>query len=260
MSDLVGVRLQRYGPVRFAQAERPLAVDAPALLATPAGQAPARVVIAADQLIHGAASLRPAGRVQPAAPAAWRALPTVGERERMALALARQQVAGRGWPVALVAAAYDPFDDRVTLEYEAHETCDTAALARELEAALGSHVVLRAARAASGLGALARLATACQELDVPPTSSTSGGVAAALLGALGARNRAYLERREQLPRLGQLLATALGPGQVIAVEVATGRVTVRLADGVEQEVAGPDWTPAPPRPPGRRRGTRAEEA
>jgi hypothetical protein len=260
MSELVGVRERRCGPLRFARAEAPMATDAAALLETPQGAVAARVVVAADQLVHGAASVRPVGGVRPATPAAWRALPGVAERERATLALARARVAAGGWPVELVAATYDPFDERVTLVYAPREAFDVAALARELEAALGVHVVLHAGAPPAGLGALARLAEARGDLGAPPAPSAAWGLAGALLAALSPRNRAYLERRDRLPQLGQPLATALGTGQVTAIEVATGRVTVRLADATEHEVVGPPWTPAPPRSPGRRRGARAEEA
>jgi hypothetical protein len=262
MGELVGVRERRCGPLRFARAEAPLAADAAVLLETPQGPVAARVVVAADQLVQGAASVRSSGVLRRATPAAWRALPAVAERERATLALARARVAAGGWPVELVAAAYDPFDERVTLVYEAHAAFDPAALARMLEAALDVHVVLHAAvpPGALELGALARLAAARSgDRGAPPARNAAWGEAAALLAALSPRNRAYLERRAGLPRLGQPLATALGTGQVIAVDVPTGRVTVRLADATEHEVVGPPWTPAPPRPPRRQRGARAGE-
>ncbi|MBX5490430.1 MAG: hypothetical protein IRZ14_04670 [Chloroflexi bacterium] len=261
MADLIGVRTRRYGPVRFARADRPLPVGEPALVDGPDGPLPARVVVAAEQLVYGATHAAAIGRAVPAAPAAWRTLPTTTAREQAALATIEAWLAQRDEPVEITAVVYDPLRESLTVRCAAPGVLDAESLARELESVLGLHVELRPAapppRTALGALAAAALARGCS--DAAGGSAETWGATAALLARLSARNRAFLEQRERLPRLGQAVEIGGTAGRVSAVDVATQRVTVRLADGQERDYLGPDLTPAPPPAPRERRRVHPEQ-
>ncbi len=96
---------------------------------------------------------------------------------------------------------------------------------------------------------------------LPPELEARAGLVARLAASLGPRNHDYLERKLRLPALGQAVATARGPGRVVAVQVLWERVTVTLATGGEVVLHGPGLEPVPPEeePSGAaRRGRRRE--
>ena len=83
-----------------------------------------------------------------------------------------------------------------------------------------------------------------------------GGVSGDLLSGLGGANRRYLEQRQRLPRLGQMVETPTGRGRVIQVKVLRELVTVKLEGGAVVELAGSQVAPAP----GEKSGARAKPA
>ena len=77
-----------------------------------------------------------------------------------------------------------------------------------------------------------------------------------LLACLSEANRQYLEAKHRLPRLGQIVGTPNGPGQVIEVKVLRGQVTVRLEDGATVALAGSPLVPVEAQPNDARGGER----
>ncbi len=77
-----------------------------------------------------------------------------------------------------------------------------------------------------------------------------------LLACLSEANRRYLEAKHRLPRLGQVVETPNGPGQVIEVKVLREQVTVRLEDGAIVALAGSPLAPVEPETDDTRGGER----
>jgi cell fate regulator YaaT (PSP1 superfamily) len=77
-----------------------------------------------------------------------------------------------------------------------------------------------------------------------------------LLACLSEANRQYLEAKHRLPRLGQIVGTPNGPGQVIEVKVLREQVTVRLGDGSIVALAGSPLVRVEPQPDDTRGGVR----
>jgi cell fate regulator YaaT (PSP1 superfamily) len=258
--------------VRFRDTSRTFYVD-PAGHALEAGQwvfveterglELGQVVIAPQQLVAASleGDLRPIERVASdddlERAESWRA------REGEAVQVFARKVRDHGLQMKPLAAEYGPDGTRLTLFFAANGRIDFRALVRDLAGHFRCRIELRQvgardeARLIGGLGKCGRplccttwlanyvdvTMTMARNQDLPKNPDKLSGACGKLLCCLAYEDQFYREARTRLPRLGQAVQTAQGPGYVAALNILRETVSVRLESGVQVELAPAEVEP-----------------
>jgi len=262
---VIGVRFRDSGRVYyFRSAQDDVLVGDWVVVATERGQEAARVVIAAhlvrQAMLHGELGnvVRrldndDAGHMAAQKTRTANAVKTFGERVR-----------ARRLGMKVISAEYDFDGLAVTLSYSVPDrergpdSGMLRELARELAERLGCRVELRQvgprdeARLLGGLGRCGRTLCCSSWLPVYPEISMSmaknqdlplnptkvSGVCGRLLCCLSYENEQYRQMKAVMPKLGQVVETSRGAGQVVSMHLLKELVTVRLENDLA-EVAFP---------------------
>jgi cell fate regulator YaaT (PSP1 superfamily) len=173
-------------------------------------------------------------------------------REKDALVLCQERILQHKLPMKLVEAEYTFDGSRLTFYFTADERVDFRTLVRDLATAFRTRIELRQigardqAKLQGGLGLCGK--TLCcsswitdfgivsikmaKEQGLPLNPSKISGVCGRLMCCLAYENENYIQAKQQMPRLGEILDTPSGPGKVVSINVPHNTVEVMLESGV----------------------------
>jgi cell fate regulator YaaT (PSP1 superfamily) len=164
---------------------------------------------------------------------------------------AKQLIREHGLPMKVVGMDYLPADDRMTLYFTAPHRVDFRGLVRDLGATLRCRVELRQlsardeARVQGGIGSCGRdlcCATFLKDFepvtlrmakdqDLPLNPMRISGACGRLMCCLKYEHPLYADFKAAAPAVGERVDAPDGPGRVIAHNVPSDSVVVRLDDG-----------------------------
>lgn len=169
-----------------------------------------------------------------------------------------------------ISAEYGFDGARLTLHYSAPERAELRDLGRALERHFGCAVELRQvgprdeARLLGGVGRCGRTLCCASWLpfypevsmnmtktqDLPLNPSKVSGVCGRLLCCLSYENEQYRQQKAVMPKLGQIVATPVGEGMVMSMQILRELVTVKfMGDAPDQSFSLSELGMAqPPRP------------
>ena len=169
-------------------------------------------------------------------------------REAGALAKCKERVKHFDLPMKLIAAEYNFDGSRLVFTFTADGRVDFRQLVRDLASIFRTRIELRQvgvrdeAKQLNGCGRCGRDLCCCtflddfssvsikmaKEQDLPLNPMKISGLCGRLLCCLGFENKAYVELRQSLPRVGEQVTTPTGPGRVVAVNLMKQVVTVDI--------------------------------
>jgi cell fate regulator YaaT (PSP1 superfamily) len=258
MPEVVGVRFKRAGKVYFFD---PVGLELNegdhVIVETTRGNEAGRVVIGSKQVLESELG-------EPLKPVLRRAEPNdikqVGvfrEREQAAFEKCQQKIGAHGLPMKLVGSEYSFDGSRLTFYFTAEGRVDFRELVKDLAGTFRTRIELRQigvrdqAKMIGGLGRCGR--TLCcasflcdfatvsikmaKEQDLPLNPMKISGLCGRLPCCLGFENEYYCSQKRQLPRINEAVVTPQGAGQVVAVNVLTGEITVELESKAIVQVA-----------------------
>jgi cell fate regulator YaaT (PSP1 superfamily) len=179
-----------------------------------------------------------------------------------ALRVFAAKVRDRKLPMKPISAEYAFDGTRLTIYFSANGRVDFRELVRDLARHFGCRIELRQvgprdeARLLGGLGRCGRplccstwlpqfadvSMTMAKTQDLSVNPGKVSGVCGKLLCCLSYENEQYQQARQTLPRLGQEVTTAAGPGYVHALQLLKETVTVRLDSGEDVTLALGEFT------------------
>src|SRR5947208_2824422 len=173
-------------------------------------------------------------------------------KEKDALVKCAERVTQHALPMKLVEAEYTFDGSRLTFYFTADERVDFRALVRDLAATFRTRIELRQigardqAKLQGGVGMCGK--TLCcsswisdfgvvsikmaKEQDLPLNPSKISGVCGRLLCCLAYENDNYVQTKQNMPHLGNMMDTPGGQGKVVAINVPKESVEVMLESGV----------------------------
>jgi cell fate regulator YaaT (PSP1 superfamily) len=173
-------------------------------------------------------------------------------REKDALILCQERILQHKLSMKLVEAEYTFDGSRLTFYFTADERVDFRTLVRDLAMTFRTRIELRQIGARDqtklqgGLG-LCGKALCCsswitdfgivsikmaKEQGLPLNPSKISGVCGRLMCCLAHENENYIQAKQQMPRLGEILNTSSGSGKVVSINVPHNTVEVMLESGV----------------------------
>ena len=181
-------------------------------------------------------------------------------RESDALARCKERVKHFDLPMKLIAAEYNFDGSRLVFTFTADGRVDFRQLVRDLAGIFRTRIELRQvgvrdeAKQLNGCGRCGRDLCCCtflddfssvsikmaKEQDLPLNPMKISGLCGRLLCCLGFENRAYVELRQSLPRVGEQVQTPAGAGRVVAVNLLKEVATVDVQAKGPVEVKGSD--------------------
>ena len=280
-ATVVGVRFRRASKIYyFAPGEiTDLAPGDEVIVETSKGREMGRVIIGPhvveDQAIIG--ELKPIERR--ATPLDRLEAVRHERREAGALQRCRQMVAQHGLPMKVVGAEYNYDGTRLVFSFVAESRVDFRELVRELAKTFRARIELRQigvrdeAKLLGGIGGCGRELCCrawmsefepvsikmAKHQDLPLSPMEISGLCGRLLCCLGYEDRFYVEARASLPKVGESVVTAAGPGRVIGVNALKETVQVELESEAVIEAAAEELKVtggAPGGPRGERRHAR----
>jgi len=185
-------------------------------------------------------------------------------REAVALRRCREQVAAHGLPMKVVGAEYNYDGTRLVFSFTAEKRVDFRELVRDLAHIFRARIELRQigvrdeAKLIGGIGTCGReLCCRTWMTDFDPVSIKMAkhqnlplspmeisGLCGRLLCCLGYEDQYYVEARAKLPKVGESVITANGPGRVISVNALKETASVQLESEAIIEVSAQDLNAA----------------
>jgi cell fate regulator YaaT (PSP1 superfamily) len=247
--DIVGVRFKRTGRIYyFDPSGFDLHIDDQVVVETSKGSEIGSVVIAPRQVLDSEIQdpLRPVQRK--ATSDDLRQLGSYKTREPEALHKCAEKIAQHGLPMKLVGAEYNFDGSRLTFFFTADGRVDFRELVKDLGATFRTRIELRQigvrdeARIRGGMGRCGRnLCCAsflgdfnpvsirmAKDQDLPLNPTKISGCCGRLLCCLGYENEMYCSAKQRLPKTGEEVVTASGPGKVVGVNVLKDVVLIEL--------------------------------
>ena len=252
MAEVVGVRFREAGKIYyFDGGEHSLPVGAYVVVETSHGEEVGRVVVSPDQVISSEIRepLKPVIRV--AEPEDLEKTDSLRSQAREDLTAVRDKVAEHELTMRVVGAEYNLEGSLFTVYFTAEDRVDFRSLVRDLSDVLHTRVQMLQvgdrdrAKVADGFGRCGeRLCCSswltsfptisikmAKEQDLPLNPTKISGACGRLLCCLVYEYEQYRDLRGQLPKVGQIVSTPVGPAKVIALSVLKHTVTLRLEDG-----------------------------
>jgi cell fate regulator YaaT (PSP1 superfamily) len=261
MSRIVGVRFKRAGRVYyFDPGQHLLERDELVVVETAKGTELGRVVISPTDVAESEIT-------EPLKPVLRKATADDQERQQSfrarevdALARCKERVKHFDLPMKLIAAEYNFDGSRLVFTFTADGRVDFRQLVRDLASIFRTRIELRQvgvrdeAKQLNGCGRCGRDLCCCtflddftsvsikmaKEQDLPLNPMKISGLCGRLLCCLGFENRAYIELRQSLPRIGDQVQTPAGTGRVVAVNLLKQVATVDVQEKGLLEVKGPE--------------------
>jgi cell fate regulator YaaT (PSP1 superfamily) len=261
MSRIVGVRFKRAGRVYyFDPGQHLLERDELVVVETAKGTELGRVVISPTDVAESEIT-------EPLKPVLRKA--TLDDQERQqsfrarevdALARCKERVKHFDLPMKLIAAEYNFDGSRLVFTFTADGRVDFRQLVRDLASIFRTRIELRQvgvrdeAKQLNGCGRCGRDLCCCtflddfasvsirmaKEQDLPLNPMKISGLCGRLLCCLGFESKAYIELRQNLPRVGEQVQTPTGAGRVVAVNLLKQVATVDIDEKGLVEVRGSD--------------------
>jgi cell fate regulator YaaT (PSP1 superfamily) len=261
MSCIVGIRFKRAGRIYyFDPGEHLLEQDELIIVETAKGTELGKVVIAPTDVAESEIT-------EPLKPVLRKATPDDLERQQSfkareadALARCKERVKHFDLPMKLIGAEYNFDGTRLVFTFTADGRVDFRQLVRDLAGIFRTRIELRQvgvrdeAKQLNGCGRCGRDLCCCtflddftsvsikmaKEQDLPLNPMKISGLCGRLLCCLGFENRAYIELRQSLPRIGDQVQTPAGTGRVVAVNLLKQVATVDVQEKGLLEVKGPE--------------------
>jgi cell fate regulator YaaT (PSP1 superfamily) len=261
MSRIVGVRFKRAGRVYyFDPGQHLLERDELVVVETAKGTELGRVVISPTDVAESEIT-------EPLKPVLRKA--TLDDQERQqsfrarevdALARCKERVKHFDLPMKLIAAEYNFDGSRLVFTFTADGRVDFRQLVRDLASIFRTRIELRQvgvrdeAKQLNGCGRCGRDLCCCtflddfasvsirmaKEQDLPLNPMKISGLCGRLLCCRGFESKAYIELRQNLPRVGEQVQTPTGAGRVVAVNLLKQVATVDIDEKGLVEVRGSD--------------------
>lgn len=263
MPDVVGVRFKRAGRVYyFDPGELDLCPNEMVVVETARGTEVGRVVIGRRQVVESEITepLKPV--LRRADQEDLRKMAVFKGREQEALRKCREKVAQHGLPMKLVGAEYNFDGTRLTFFFTAEGRVDFRELVKDLAATFRTRIELRQigvrdeAKFLGGLGRCGR--TLCctsflgefepvsikmaKDQDLPLNPMKISGLCGRLLCCLSYEDDYYCACKQRLPKLGEEVDTAKGPGVVVSVNALKETATIELQSGARIELKTTEFT------------------
>jgi cell fate regulator YaaT (PSP1 superfamily) len=260
---VAGVRFRDSGKTYYVEPGGfDLRVGEPVVVDTSRGREIGAVVVAPHEVISSRleGDLRPVVRVATADDLAQ----SEAQRERHgeAIRVFAAKIRDHRLPMKPISAEFSFDGSRLTLHFSSNGRVDFRELVRDLAGHFHCRIELRQvgprdeARLLGGLGRCGRplccstwlpqfadvTMTMARTQDLSNNPSKVSGVCGKLLCCLSYENDQYADSRALLPRLGQRVQTAQGPGYVHALQILKEHVVVRLESGDEVVVEAEQLT------------------
>ncbi len=257
MAEIVGLRFKRAGKVYyFAPAGIELEVNDYVIVETTRGLELGQVVISPKQVLASAVGspLKPV--VRKAEPEDVKRAQELEAKEREALAECSELVGKLRLAMKMLSAEYNLDGSRLTFYFSAAERVDFRELVRELSSRFKVRVELRQvgprdeAKLMGGFGRCGRpLCCAsflsefapvsirmAKEQDLSLNPMKISGVCGRLMCCLGYESEQYRMMKENLPKNGRRVSTAMGPAKVVRSNPLKQTVLVELESEVTVEL------------------------
>jgi len=257
MAKVVGVRFKPAGKIYYFDAARfeDLKVDEYVVVDTARGQALGRVITPPQEIGEPSEHLKPIERRATSFDLSERERYRLQERE--ALERCREEATEHGLEMKIIKAEYNFDGSRLVVYFTAEKRVDFRELVRDLARTLKTKVELRQVGVrdeAKLLGGLGRcgLALCCathlcefspvsikmarlQNVSLSPAEIS--GLCGRLLCCLAYESETYRSLKERFPKVGTLVETPYGVGEVKSVNVLKETVEVELKSEVTVEVS-----------------------
>lgn len=273
MTEVVGVRFKQAALLYFFDpAGLELEEGDSVVVETARGLALGWVVIPPREAREGEGTEPLKRAVRKAEPDDLQKMAELRAKEPEALEKCLQMLERLHLPMKMLAAEYNLEGNYLTFFFKAERRVDFRALLRELAATFKVRVELRqigardVAKLVGGYGRcgrplccashIVRFETVsmrmAKEQNLPLNPAKISGVCGRLLCCLGFESEQYRELKEKLPKMGQMVNTAFGPGKVLATNPLKETILVELESLAPVEVPLCQITaPENPQPLGR---------
>jgi cell fate regulator YaaT (PSP1 superfamily) len=277
MPKVVGVRFREAGRIYYFAPNgfEDLEVGSYVVVDTARGEDIGQVVIAPKHVSGDEVVGQLKGILRRAEPWDLLQMQHFRDREEQALEKCRQKIAEYGLPMKVIKAEYNFDGSRLVFYFTAEKRVDFRKLVRELAKTFRSRIELKQvgvrdeAKLMGALGCCGRpLCCAtflcefdpvsikmAKQQDLPLSPMEISGICGRLLCCLAYENDYYVEVKEKLPKVGEVVVTPLGPGKVIGINVLKETLSVELESEVTTEVSAEELK-TDKEPTSRRRGRR----
>jgi cell fate regulator YaaT (PSP1 superfamily) len=277
MPKVVGVRFREAGRIYYFAPNgfEDLEVGSYVVVDTARGEDIGQVVIAPKHVSGDEVVGQLKGILRRAEPWDLLQMQHFRDREEQALEKCRQKIAEYGLPMKVIKAEYNFDGSRLVFYFTAEKRVDFRKLVRELAKTFKSRIELKQvgvrdeAKLMGALGCCGRpLCCAtflcefdpvsikmAKQQDLPLSPMEISGICGRLLCCLAYENDYYVEVKEKLPKVGEVVVTPLGPGKVIGINVLKETLSVELESEVTTEVSAEELK-TDKEPTSRRRGRR----
>jgi len=257
MTEIVGIRFKKAGKVYyFDPAGIDLEVNDPVVVKTTRGLELGHVVIAPRQVLVNEVTTPLKPVVRKAEPEDIKRAQELEEKEKEALIECGKLIAKLNLPMKLLSAEYNLDGNRLTFYFSAEERVDFRELVRELTNRFKVRVELRQvgprdqAKLIGGFGRCGRPLCCmsflrefvpvsikmAKEQDLPLNPMKISGVCGRLLCCLVYESEQYRTMKEEMPKEGQRVSTAMGAATVVGNNPLKKTVLVELDTQVTVEL------------------------
>ena len=257
MTEIVGIRFKKAGKVYyFDPAGIDLEVNDPVVVKTTRGLELGHVVIAPRQVLVNEVTTPLKPVVRKAEPEDIKRAQELEEKEKEALIECGKLIAKLNLPMKLLSAEYNLDGNRLTFYFSAEERVDFRELVRELTNRFKVRVELRQvgprdqAKLIGGFGRCGRPLCCmsflrefvpvsikmAKEQDLPLNPMKISGVCGRLLCCLVYESEQYRAMKEEMPKEGQRVSTAMGAATVVGNNPLKKTVLVELDTQVTVEL------------------------
>lgn len=257
MAEIVGVRFKKVGKVYyFDPAGTDLEVNDSVVVKTIRGLELGYVVIAPRQVLVNEVNTPLKPVVRKAEPEDIKRAQELEEKENEALIECGKLITKLNLPMKLISAEYNLDGNRLTFYFSAEERVDFRELVRELTSRFKVRVELRQigprdqAKLVGGFGRCGRPLCCtsflkefvpvsikmAKEQDLPLNPMKISGVCGRLLCCLIYESEQYRAMKEELPKQGQRVSTAMGAATVVGNNPLKKTVLVQLESQVTAEL------------------------
>lgn len=258
MPEIVGVRFKRAGRVYFFDpAGLELEVNDWVVVETSRGMEVGRVVVAPKQVVEAQVSEPLKAIIRKAEEEDLRQVGGWQAKEEEALRTCQEKVAQRNLPMRVLSAEYNYDGSRLTFYFSAEGRVDFREFLRELASTFRIRIELKQvgvrdkAKMLGGMGRCGRelccstflcdFSTVTMKMakiqDLPLNPMKISGLCGRLLCCLAYESEQYTQTKERLPKVGEMVTTAFGPGKVAVANVLKETVMVELETGALVEAA-----------------------
>ena len=257
MPKIVGVRFRQAGKVYHFDAAGfdDLASDEQVVVETSKGEEIGEVVVPPKEVSEEEASLPLRPVIRRATPCDLLELGRFRRMEPEALKICRQKVEEHSLPMKVVRAEYNFAGKWLTFFFTAESRVDFRDLVRNLAGHFKTKIELRQigvrdeAKLMGGLGRCGRILCCktflcefspvsirmAKNQDLPLNPTEISGICGRLLCCLAYENGYYTAVKDGLPKVGERVITAHGPGKVTGANVPKGTVKVTLDSEVTMD-------------------------